>query len=55
MSVCALNEEVAFAVSLDALSLIEGKGKLKGQLKEIVTHLGEEDNPVVMLAKMKNF
>ena len=55
LSVCALNEEVAFAVSLDALSLIEGKGKLKGQLKEIATHLGEEDNPVVMLAKMKNF
>lgn len=55
MSVCALNEEVAFAVSLDALSLIEGKGKLKGQLKEIAAHLGEEDNPVVMLAKIKNF
>ena len=55
LSVCALNEEVAFAVSLDALSLIEGKGKLKGQLKEIATHLGEEDNPVVMLAKIKNF
>ena len=55
LSVCALNEEVAFAVSLDALSLIEGKGKLKGQLKEIAAHLGEEDNPVVMLAKIKNF
>ena len=55
LSVCALNEEVAFAVSLDAMSLIEGKGKLKGQLKEIAAHLGEEDNPVVMLAKIKNF
>lgn len=50
-----IHEEVAFAVSLNALSLIEGKGKLKGQLKEIATHLGEEDNPVVMLAKIKNF
>lgn len=55
LSVCPLNEEIAFAVTLDALSLIKGNGKLKGKLKEIATHLGEEDNPVVMLAKIKNF
>lgn len=54
LSVCALNEEIAFAVSLEALSLIEEKGKLKGKLREIAAHLKEEDNPVVMLAKIKN-
>lgn len=54
LSVCALNKEIAFAVSLDALLLIEEKGKLKGKLNEIATYLGEEDNPVVMLAKIKN-
>lgn len=54
LSVCTLNEEIALAISLDALSLIEEKGKLKGKLKEIATHLGEEDNPVIMLGKIKN-
>ena len=29
------------------------EGKLKGKLKEIVQHLGEEDNGVVMMLKRK--
>lgn len=29
------------------------EGKLKGKLKEIASHLDEESNPVIMLAKYK--
>lgn len=55
MSACSLNEEIAFSVQLEAAELLEAneKGKLKGKLKEVVTDLNEEDNPVIMLVKLK--
>ena len=56
MSACALNEDIAFSVQLESTELLEanGKGKLKGKLKEVTDGLNEEDNPVVMLVKLKN-
>lgn len=56
MSSCALNEEIAFSVQLETADLLEanGEGKLKGKLKEVTDRLNEEDNPVIMLVKLKN-
>ena len=55
MSSCALNEEIAFSVQLETADLLEanGEGKLKGKLKEVTDRLNEEDNPVIMLVKLK--
>ena len=55
MSACSLNEDIAFSIQLEAAELLEanGKGKLKGQLKEVAAGLNEEDNPVIMLVKLK--
>lgn len=46
---------IAICKSLDAPELVEAyeKGRLKGQLKEIVAELDEESNPVVMLVKYR--
>lgn len=49
------NDEIAFAIRLEALALVEANqaGKLQGCLKEIAATLDEEDNPVIMIAKHK--
>jgi len=49
------SEEIAFAEKLESYELVDAykEGKLKGKLKEIVATLGEEDNPVIMIAKHK--
>lgn len=46
---------IAFAERIEASELVEAyrEGKLKGKLKEIASHLDEESNPVIMLAKYK--
>lgn len=46
---------IAFAERIEAGELVEAyrEGKLKGKLKEIASHLDEESNPVIMLAKYK--
>ena len=51
-----LNDEIASWQVLEAYQLVEDyeKGKLKGRLKEIVSKLDKEDNPVLMLIKYKN-
>lgn len=56
MTAKSINREVESATNLNASSLIEvyKNGKLKdGQLKEIVSKLNEEDNPVIMVVKQK--
>ena len=55
MSACTLNEDIAFSIQLEAAELLEanGKGRLKGKLKEVAAGLNEEDNPVIMLVKLK--
>ena len=49
------NEKIAFWQKIEADYLVESleKGELKNKLKEIVTKLDEEDNPVIMLVKHK--
>lgn len=49
----SFHKNIVFAISLDPFDLIESNnsGKLEGRLKEIASSLGEEDNPVIMLAK----
>lgn len=52
-----VNREIEAATTLNAFRLIElyQKDQLKdGRLKEIASHLHEEDNPVIMLVKQKN-
>ena len=52
----SINREFENATSLNASRLVEiyKKGQLKdGKLKEIVSKLDEEDNPVIMLVKQK--
>lgn len=46
---------VAFTQTLFAHELVEAyqEGRLKGRLKEIAATLGEEDNPVILIAKYK--
>lgn len=48
-------EGAVFSRSLPAHELIDAykEGKLRGPLKEIASHLDEEDNPVIMIAKYK--
>ena len=48
-----VNHEVESWQSLEAYQLVEadGKGQLKGKLKEIASKLDAEDNPVIMLVK----
>ena len=55
MSVSALGEDVAFAAKLEAFDLIEANkdGKLRGRLKEMASKLNSEDNPVIMLVKLR--
>lgn len=55
MSLRCINDGIAFYARLEAHELMEAyeKGKLKGELKEIAARLGEEDNPVIMIAKYK--
>jgi hypothetical protein len=50
-----VNNEIAFYQKLEADNLVEDYEKviLKGKLKEIVSNLKEEDNPVIMLVKHK--
>ncbi|MCD7849476.1 MAG: 6-bladed beta-propeller [Parabacteroides sp.] len=50
-----VNQEIATCQSLEAADLIEanGKGQLKGRLKEIAAGLEEEANAVIMLIKYK--
>ena len=51
-----INSEIAFYLRLEAYQLVESynKGDLKeGKLKEIVSKLDAEDNPVIMLVKHK--
>ena len=49
------NQTIAFWQKLEAHKLIElnQKGELKGKLKEIAAKLDEDDNPVIMLVKIK--
>lgn len=50
------SKDVAFMIKLEAADLIEAyeNGLLKdGSLKEIVSTLDEEDNPIIMIAKYK--
>lgn len=52
-----VNREIESVTTLNAFRLIElyRKDQLKdGRLKEIASHLHEEDNPVIMLVKQKN-
>ena len=52
-----VNREIEAVTTLNAFRLIEfyQKNQLKdGRLKEIASHLHEEDNPVIMLVKQKN-
>lgn len=53
LSMRSFHRNIVFAISLDPFDLIESNnsGKLEGRLKEIASSLGEEDNPVIMLAK----
>ena len=54
----SINSEIEGAVSLEAPQLIEvyEKGGLKdGTLKEIVSKLNEEDNPIIMVLKQKTY
>lgn len=55
MKTTPVNREIASWQSLEVSPLITDykKGKLKGQLKEIVSQLDEESNPVIMLIKHK--
>ena len=56
MTAKSINREIENATSLNASQLVEiyKKGQLKdGKLKEIVSKLDEEDNPVIMLVKQK--
>ncbi len=49
------NEGAVFSKSLPAHELVDAykEGKLRGPLKKIASHLDEEDNPVIMIAKYK--
>jgi len=53
----SLNKEIAYSQKIEAFELVEAneKGELKGRLKEIAAGLDEEDNPVIMLVKHKNY
>ena len=53
----SLNPEIASYRILYAHELVEAneEGKLKGRLKEIASTLDEEDNPVIMLMKQKDY
>lgn len=56
MTAKSINREIESVTSLNASRLVEvyKKGQLKdGKLKEIVSKLDEEDNPVIMLVKQK--
>lgn len=56
MTAKSINHEIENVTSLNASPLVEiyKKGQLKeGKLKEIVSRLDEEDNPVIMLVKQK--
>ena len=56
MTAKSINREIENATSFNASRLVEiyKKGQLKdGKLKEIVSKLDEEDNPVIMLVKQK--
>ena len=56
MTAKSINREVESVTTLNASPLIETfkKGKLKeGPLKEIVSKLNDEDNPVIMVVKQK--
>ena len=56
MTAKSINREIENVTSLNASPLVEiyKKGQLKeGKLKEIVSRLDEEDNPVIMLVKQK--
>lgn len=50
-----VNQEIIATQSFNASDLIDanGKGQLKGNLKEIVANLEEESNPVIMLVTLK--
>ena len=49
------NDKIAMYAKFEAFELIEAneQGKLKGKLKEIADGLDDDDNPVVMLVKIK--
>lgn len=49
-------EGTIFSRSIPAHELVNAyqEGKLRGPLQEIASHLEEEDNPVIMIAKRKN-
>ena len=56
MTAKSINREVESVTTLNASPLIETykKGKLKeGPLKEIVSKLNDEDNPIIMVVKQK--
>lgn len=55
MKTPSLNSEIIACQHIPAHELVQAyeKGELKGPLKEIAAHLGEEDNPVIMLFKHK--
>ena len=52
-----LNGEIPSCQYLEAWELVKDykAGRLKGELKEIASKLGEEDNPVIMLIKHKKY
>jgi len=49
------NNEIAYLQVFEAYELFEanGKGQLKGKLKEVTEHLDDDPNPVIMLVKYK--
>lgn len=55
LSMGSFHKNIVLALSMNPFDLIESNnsGKLEGRLKEIASGLGEEDNPVIMLAKPK--
>ena len=52
-----MNSEIVSYCTLYAHTLVKAneEGKLKGRLKEIASTLDEEDNPVIMLLRQKEF
>ena len=52
-----LNGEIPSCQYVEAWELVKDykAGRLKGELKEIASKLGEEDNPVIMLIKHKKY
>lgn len=55
LNLAPVNHEIVASQSLNASDLIEanGKGQLKGKLKEIAANLEEESNPVIMMLTLK--